>query len=179
MARKTHLETILCSQSRLSGLHYIRLGRKQTCVCQETNFNHAMLHGFSCGMASYFIYLFILSFTAKVLKVCRTLGPKDVKFRTVCLKSCQQEKKSMMHQDSLEPASIRFRCSKQFTSYMSINEQASIYTKLISKAFMYLQSIEYILQNMMHFSADLPRCRMPDTIGNKRVELSGFLSSMY
>ena len=26
----------------------------------------------------------------------------------VCLKSCRQEKKSMMHQDSLEPAAIRF-----------------------------------------------------------------------
>ena len=28
--------------------------------------------------------------------------------RTVCLKSCRQEKKSMMHQDSLEPAAIQF-----------------------------------------------------------------------
>ena len=31
---------------------------------------------------------------------------KDVEFRTICLKSCRQEKKSMMHQGSLEPATI-------------------------------------------------------------------------
>ena len=52
--RKTNLETILCSQNRLSGLriklYYVILDGKQTCVCQETNLNHAMLYGFSYGM---------------------------------------------------------------------------------------------------------------------------------
>ena len=33
---------------------------------------------------------------------------KDVELWTVRLKSCRQEKKSMMNQDSLDPAAIRF-----------------------------------------------------------------------
>ena len=59
----------------------------------------------------YLIYLFV-----KVLphKCWRSVGhqvlqpAKDVEFRTVCLKSCRKEKKSMMYQGSLEPAAIQF-----------------------------------------------------------------------
>jgi len=47
---------------------------------------------------------------------------KDVELRTVYLKSFRQEKKSMMHQDSLEPAAIRFSytCLCIFTSWHAI-----------------------------------------------------------
>ena len=58
-----------------------------------------------------FIYLFIKALQHKCWRSVghQVLQPvKDVKFRTVCLKSCRQEKKSMMHQNSLEPAAIRF-----------------------------------------------------------------------
>ena len=33
---------------------------------------------------------------------------KDIEFKKVCLKSCRQEKKSTMHQDSLDPVAIWF-----------------------------------------------------------------------
>jgi len=36
MVRKTQLETILCSQNRLSGM-YTRLDGKEICVCHEIN----------------------------------------------------------------------------------------------------------------------------------------------
>ena len=57
------------------------------------------------------LYLFIKALQHKCWRSVghQILQPvKDVEFRTVCLKSCRQEKKSMMHQDSLEPAAIRF-----------------------------------------------------------------------
>ena len=50
--------------------------------------------------ASTFFYL--LRYSASTED--QVLQPaKDVKFRAVSLKSCRQEKKSIMHQDSLKP----------------------------------------------------------------------------
>ena len=56
-------------------------------------------------------YLFIKALQHKCWRPVghQVLQPaKDVEFRTVCLKSFRQQKKSMMHQDSLKPAAIRF-----------------------------------------------------------------------
>ena len=50
---------------------------------------------------------------------------KDVKFRTVCLKSCRQK---MMHQDSLEPAAIQL-CSN---AYRSLPGDQDIFSLLFS-----------------------------------------------
>ena len=44
--------TILCSQNRLSELYQALIRTLQTCVCQEINLKHAVLYGFSYGIAS-------------------------------------------------------------------------------------------------------------------------------
>jgi len=74
------------------------------------NLNHYLTRWKWCKVIFY-LFLFI---KASQHKCWRSVGhqvlqpAKDVEFRRVCLKSCRQEKKSMMHQDSLEPAAIRF-----------------------------------------------------------------------
>jgi len=80
-----------------------------THIYEPVDFHLLLLH----RMFFLFIYLFIKALQHKCWRPVghQVLQPaKDVKFRTVCLKSCRQEKKSisMMHQDSLEPAAIRF-----------------------------------------------------------------------
>ena len=63
------------------------------------------------GKAGLFILLFIKALQHKSWRSVghQVLQPaQDIELWTVCLKSCKQEKKSMMHQDSLEPATIRF-----------------------------------------------------------------------
>jgi len=65
--------------------------------------SHLLLWLFANLFIIYLLRLYSTSAEGQVLQPA-----KDVEFRIVCLKSCRQEKKSMMHQDSLEPAAIQF-----------------------------------------------------------------------
>ena len=95
----------------ISSLHALHHFISRHPFCQPKG-----LHCWSCGtnfayLCILFLYLFIKALQHKCWRSVRhqVLQPaKNVEFKTVCLKSCRQEKKSMMHQDSLKPAAIQF-----------------------------------------------------------------------
>ena len=55
-----------------------------------------------------YLFIYLKLYNCRSVRYQVLQPTNDIEVRTICLKSCRQEKKSMMHQDSLEPAAIRF-----------------------------------------------------------------------
>ena len=86
------------------------ISKEKNCQVQTQNFRICEVMQHSC-LFYLFIYLFIrfYSTSAEGLQDTRSYSLlKMLSLGTVCLKSCRQKKKSMMHQNSLEPAANRF-----------------------------------------------------------------------